>query len=331
MHNLDTTKNETSFVSARTDAWHHLGTTLPANFTAEEAMKYGRLGNWNIRKTPLQTVVPETGEVVDVADRFAVLRDNPVDGKPNVLGMVGTRYEVMQNEDLTGLLDTLVDESGANYETAGAIKGGSWVFVTMKMPGHIKVGGVDPVDQYLAAMTSHDGSLPTTVMVTPVRIVCQNTLNLAFKGAKNTLKVRHTRAAQQVLVAQARQALDFSFGYLEGFQAEADKLINTTMTQSQFEQIIAAEYGASEDAPQGVQTRAEERLDDLVELFAHAETQANIRDTAWAGLNALTEYADHHLDVRPGEDGDAVEARSRKAIFDPSFKNRARQLILSSI
>ena len=331
MHSLDITNGTASFVSARTAAWHQLGVTLPSEFTAEEAMKFGRLGGWNVRKTPLMASVEETGELLAVPDRFAVVRDNPVEPRQDVLGIVGNRYEILQNEELTGLLDTLVDESGAHFDTAGAIKGGRWVFVTMKIPNCIKIGGVDPVDQYLAAMTTHDGSLPTTVMVTPVRIVCQNTLNLAFGQAKNTLKVRHTRGAQKLLIQQAREALDFSYGYLDEFQKEAEMLINTTMTQSTFEQIITKEFGADEDAPKAVQTRAEDRLDDMVELFSQSYTQEGIRDTAWAGLNALTEYADHMLDVRTGEDGDDDEARARKAIFDPGFKNRARQLILSAI
>lgn len=327
-HNLDINDGQASFVSARVDAWHQLGTTLPGEFTAEEAMKYGNLGGWNVRKTPLTTMIEETGEMIDVPGKFAVVRDNPVSDLQDVLGVVGNRYEVLQNEELTGLLEALVDESGAIYETAGAIKGGKWVFITMKLPGHIKVGGVDPIDQYLAAITTHDGSLPTTVMTTPIRVVCQNTLNLAFRNRKNSLKVRHTRGATRMLVQQAREALEFSFKYLDDFQKEAEQLINTTMEQHVFEKIMYREF-LDEDASDGIQTRQQERIDDMVSLFADFGTQEGIRNTAWAGLNAMTEYYDHHWSVRPGEEG-SDEARAKKALFDPEWKNHARQLILQN-
>lgn len=168
--NLDTTASQTSFVSAREDAWHHLGTVLANTFTAEDAMKHGLLGGWNIRKAPLHTMVGK--QKIIVPDRYAVIRDNPVlTDEVDVLGTVGNAYTIIQNEELAGLLNALVDESGAHFETAGAIDNGRKVFITMKLPGSIMVGGVDKVDSYLAAMTSHDGSSSTTLMVTPVRIV----------------------------------------------------------------------------------------------------------------------------------------------------------------
>src|SRR5690606_19715075 len=102
-------------------------------------------------------------------------------------------YTVIQNEEHAGLLNALVDESGAHFETAGALQGGKRVFITMKLPGHMSIGGVDRVDQYLAAMNSHDGSSAFTFMISPVRIVCQNTLNFALGKASNVLDRKSTR------------------------------------------------------------------------------------------------------------------------------------------
>lgn len=328
-HNLDITNGQASFVSARQDAWHSLGTVLPETFTAGEAMTHGRLGNWNVRKEEIFTIV--NGQQLVVPDRYAVVRDNPVvQGLADVLGDVGKVYHVIQNEELAGLLDALVDESGAHFETAGAIDGGRRVFITMKMPGHLKVGGVDPVGQYLAAMTSHDGSMQTTLMVTPVRIVCQNTMNLAFSGASNMFKVRHTVGAQKLMLQQAREAMEFTYKYLEGFQSEAEQLINTTMTQMQFERIITDAFGVSEDAPLATQTRAQNKIDEMARLFSDSHTHEGVRDTAWAGLNALTEWNDHFSPVR-GDAGSAVETRSKKALLDPTFKNKALRLMLAQV
>ena len=323
-HEIDTTNGVSSFVSAREDAWHRLGTTMPMEFTAEEAMNYGNLGNWNVRKEKLNASLEDFAEI-PVPNHFATVRDNPVSGLPEVLGVVGKRYEVMQNEELCGLLESLVDQSGAIYETAGAVKGGRRVFITMKLPEHINIGGEDPVDQYLAAVTSHDGSMPTTLMVTPVRVVCQNTLNLAFGRARNTLKIRHTSSSSQLLTAQARQALDFSFKYLGTFQEEAERLLDEEFTRNQFSKIVDRAFAAPEDASDAAETRAMDRMGTVMSIYDSA-TQDGIRETKWGALNAITEYYDHFQTVRPTE-GSSDEARALKSIFDPGRKDEALQLV----
>src|SRR5690606_20206845 len=160
--NLDTTDGQVSFASAREDAWHRLGQVVPEAMTAEQALEYSHLAGWNLRKEPIFAHVGE--HQVRVNGRHAVVRDNPINHQPEVLGDVGDSYKVVHNEQLAGLLNHLVDESGANFETAGAIDGGRKVFITMKLPGHMLVGGVDRIDRYIAAMTSHDGQSSTQVV-----------------------------------------------------------------------------------------------------------------------------------------------------------------------
>lgn len=327
-HDLDITDGTASFVSAREDAWHQLGVTLPDTFTAEEAMEHGKLGGWNIRKEPLFTRT-ESGLEIPIPERFAVLRDNPVRaGQIDVLGDVGRGYKVMQNEELAALLNALVDESGAHFETAGALNGGRRVFITMKVPANIRIGGVDPVDMYLAVVTSHDGSMSHTGMVTPVRVVCANTLNCAFKEASHMFRVRHTVGSERIMIQEARDMLGMSFAYIEGFQEQAEQLIQTTLTQSRFEEIIVNEFGAGKDAAPATVTRTENKLEQMSELFADAMTQEGIRETAWAGFNALTEWFDHFSPTR-GDDADG--SRAIKALLDPSFKNRALGLMLAEV
>lgn len=325
--NLDVNNAQASFVSARVDAWHHLGRVLPDTSTAEEAMRHGLLSGWNLRKAPL--TADAGGTQVEVPGQYAIIRDNPVvAGQADVLGVVGKGYQIIQNEELSGLLDTLIDESGARYETAGAIDGGRKVFVTMKMPGHIKIGGVDPIDNYIAATTSHDGQSSTTIMVTPVRVSGQSTLNLAFNRASHQFRVRHTVGAKNLLVQQARDALDFTFDYLDGFQGEAERLINTTLTQAKFERILATSiFPLTADTPAGTATRTQNKIDTVAELFSDAHSQAGVRDTAWAGLNALTEWYDHFSPVRVPVGAEA-DVRSRNALLYPKFKDAALQAML---
>lgn len=327
-HNIDITEDRASFVTAREDAWHSLGITLPDAFTAEEAMEHGLLGDWNVRKAPLFTYPSPDALPLQVPGRYSVLRDNPVTkGQVDIIGeCVGESYKIIQNEEHAALLNALVDESGAHFETAGALDGGKRVFITMKLPGHIAVGGVDPIEQYLAAVNSHDGSMAFTMMVTPVRIVCANTMNLAFQQHSHQFRVRHTSGAQKGMVSQARQALDMTFKYLDGFKEEAERLINTTLTQARFEEIISEEFGAGDDAAPATVTRADKKIEEMSELFSDAFTQKGVRGTAWAGLNALTEWYDHFSPVR-GDDHDT--SRAIKAIMDPGFKNRALDLMLN--
>src|SRR6476659_1594702 len=146
-HQLETWANgSASFVSAREHAWHRLGTVLPEQFDAAQAMQYAKLGGWNVRKEPLTTTVI-TGDGVStlsVPDQFASVRTNPVTGRPDVLGVVGRGYTPIQNEAHARILDLLVDESGAHFETAGSLRGGRQVFLTMRMPESMRIGGHDP-------------------------------------------------------------------------------------------------------------------------------------------------------------------------------------------
>lgn len=327
-HNLDITEGRASYVGAREDAWHALGTTLDHSFTAEEAMKEGLLGGWNVRKQTLAAVDEETGLVIPVEGKSAIIRTNPVNGGTDVLGVTGSNYHIIQNEEHADFLNALVDESGAHFETAGALDGGKRVFLTMKLPDHMLVGGVDKVDTYIAAVNAHDSSAAFTLMVTPVRIVCQNTLNIALGQAKNTFKIRHTRGAEKLIRSQAREALDLTFSYNDEFQKQAEQLINTTMTQSQFDEMIEREWGVPDDAAKATVTRITGKLDKMSELFADAQTQDGIRGTAWAGFNALTEWYDHFSETR-GEHRD--RSRAVKAIMAPEFKTRALDLTLATV
>lgn len=324
-HNLETRNGKTSFVSARVPAWHQLGTVLPSSLTAAEALEHGGLAGWNLRKAPIRALDEETGELVPVSGSYGILRDRG-DGTSDTLGVVGELYKIMQNEQLTGLMDALVDESGAHYETAGAVSGGKKVFVSMKLPNHISVGGVDPIENYLTAMTSHDGSTSTIVMVTPVRVVCQNTMSLALKSHRSSFRVRHTSSADRVVLNQARHLLDMSFKYLDDFSETAERLVNERMTESTFEKIIEAEFGVDADAPVATRTRSQNKMDEMLRLFADSNTHAEVRNTKWAGLNALTEWFDHYSPVRGNGERDEV-ARARKTLFDTEFKPRALELI----
>jgi len=172
-HELDTTDGHAFFANSRSDHWHRLGQSVGHAMTAREALQTARLAGWNVRKMPLQ--VPREPSLDDtgvsapaplaVPEFYATVRTNPITGALDVLGVVGTKYEPVQNEASCALLDALVDQSGgAHFETAGALRGGRETFVTLKLPQSMVFDGIDGspdrTDFYLAALNSHDGYLP---------------------------------------------------------------------------------------------------------------------------------------------------------------------------
>ena len=299
-HELEILPNgSASFVSARQHAWHRLGTVLPDTFTAAQAMEHANLGGWNVRKEALQTVIISADGVrsVPVPGQFATVRNRPGQaGEVDVLGVVGEQYTPIQNEAHCGLLDALVDASGAHFETAGSLKGGRQVFVTMKLPDTMQVGGVDAVDTYIAACNSHDGTSAFRLMVTPVRIVCANTQAAAFRRARSTFSIHHTSGATSH-IQEARNALDLTFRYVETFQAEAERMINETLTVDAFREITRQLWPVAPNPSTRVKNNARSRELELVQLFTDSDTNTAIRGTRWAGYQAVTEYTDHFAPV----------------------------------
>jgi hypothetical protein len=142
MHELEIfTDGSTAFAAARVSAWHKLGTVLPGVFTAEQAMTVARLGGWDVDKAPVFARItnPEGSSDVVVPGKYATTRTNPVTGLRELIGgthagIVGPVYDPFQNEQLCEFLNALVDQSGATFDTAGSLRGGADVFVTMTLP-----------------------------------------------------------------------------------------------------------------------------------------------------------------------------------------------------
>ena len=134
------------------------------------------------------------------------VRTNPQTGRTEYLGVVGDDYATVQNEQVAEMLNLLVDESGAHFETAGSMRKGKSVFVTMKLPNAMEIAGVDRMDLYLAATTSHDGTASLRLDATPVRIVCANTQRMAYARSQGSYTFRHTSNVH-AQISEAREAL----------------------------------------------------------------------------------------------------------------------------
>lgn len=324
-HEIEIYEDKAAFVSAREDAWHQLGTVVNEGLTAEQALELAHLSNWNVRKEPLYI---GSGQVVE--DKFATIRNSPfIEGQVDVLGVVGSKYQPIQNEDHAELLNALVDESGAHFETAGSLRGGKQTFITMKMPNHINIGNLDPIETYIAALNGHDGLSSFQFIVTPVRIVCANTQAAALSAAQRRFSVRHTRNGADGILLQARETLNMTFKFMEAFEVEAERMIQKSLTDAEFDRIISFLYPIPDDASDLVKDRASAQQDKLMELFLDSPTNTEIRGTAWAGYQAVTEYLDHFAIVQ-GKDAEANAYRRALNVAtgaSDSIKGQAFQLL----
>ena len=188
---------EHSFFSVNEKAWHGLGKVITDYPNSQQALEYAGLDFRVERRTMFtskRAAVPSSERLI-IPDCFATVRLDT----EQVLGVVGNQYEVVQNRDAFSFFDSIVKGEGILYETAGALGRGERIFITAKLPSYIKVGREDLIEQYLFLTTAHDGSGAITAAFTPIRIVCNNTLNAALKNMSNCVRIRHTNNAKQKL------------------------------------------------------------------------------------------------------------------------------------
>ncbi|WNM67320.1 hypothetical protein SEA_WYBORN_77 [Arthrobacter phage Wyborn] len=329
--------NELNLNLNRRDAFAQLGTDVSKASNAQQAMDFANLAGWDVRKHPLTTmpIMGADGEMLQlpVADKWASVRTNPETLQPEVLGVVGNTYTPIQNEAHCELLDAIVEESGAHFENAAAMRGGRDVFVTMRLNDQMLVGGVDPINLSLAAFNSHDGSSSFKLAVTNMRVFCANQQAAVMHGAVSKFSVRHTARSGGIL-AEAREALKLTFAYNAEFEKAAEQLIQQSYTDAQFNELINSMWDVSEDAKPAVKTRNEKRADTLNFLFADADTNDNIRGTAWAAYQSITEYVDHYAPANLGGSDSIESARALRVLtgntaFD--VKNLAFQKLLAAV
>ena len=204
--NFNSKTGRYSFFSVKEKAWHGLGQIVQDYPTSGQAIRHAGL-DYEVVKSPLFTkgsgIIETTNGIeigsseLEVHNYFANIRtDNNA-----VLGVVGKDYHIVQNRDAFSFFDSIVGGTdGILYETAGALGNGERIFITAKLPSYIRVGnGDDVTEKYIFLTTSHDGSGSITAAFTPIRIVCQNTLNASLRNMSNVVRIKHTAGAKQRL------------------------------------------------------------------------------------------------------------------------------------
>jgi len=331
-----------SFYSARETPWHRLGVVMPEAVGPDEALRLAR-ADYEVFKSPVRYAagaelvgMTEDGKPieqtrwVDQEGNYTTWRTHPETGLPVALGKgLGDDYTVVQNTEAVEFMQALMDVSGAPIETAGVLYDGRQFFASMKMPEGVQVGGVDPVDTYMIVSKGHDGRRALTVDISHVRVVCKNTLDWAQGQALSSVKIRHTKNAVANL-EDARRALDVTFANQDAFAHEANELLIQRFTTAEFETLIAQVWPVRENTTNKRTLAAvEARTEHLFRLWTDANTQEAGRQTKWAALNAIVEYADWYTPMK-SEDGQGRALRIvDKALVVAQPKRKALALLSS--
>jgi phage/plasmid-like protein (TIGR03299 family) len=325
-HLLESVNGETAFASFREPAWHGLGEVFTEEVSTAEMLEKAKLNSWNVR---LEDVAIPADMDSDKSYSF-VVRDNPfIQGNKDVLGVVGERYVPLQNEELFDFADNMLD-NGGRWETAGSIKGGRVVFGALALERETVIdpnGVSDKVNTYLLVNTSHDGSISIQASITPVRVVCANTLNLALGNrgrggsVKQSFKIRHTQTASGK-VAIAREALGLANQYMDEFSKMANEMIQKEVSKAQFDKIVESLYPTPKDDTQKASMTKHNAKIDLINEIYVGDFNNTITGTAWGVANALTERLDWY---RTGRKGKTESILASASGFDPmtnAEKNR---------
>lgn len=262
--NIEIRNGEASFVEngRKERAWHRLGTVFDRPLTVKEALHYSH-ADYRVALQPLAVITPDIQREIDTGSVMALQLGNAI--FPNVmatvrldthqpLGIVSENYGVVQNEDAFQFIDTLVTGKLAEQEhmpvieTAGVLDGGKRVFVTAKFPDEIILDNKDDdrIEMYMVFTTSHDGKGAVKCMVTPVRVVCNNTLNLAIKHNAGSLSLTHSRNIMNRLDLRNHENAEFAHKalgtyniYKKSLEEEFKHLENIILAENDLMRILA--------------------------------------------------------------------------------------------
>jgi phage/plasmid-like protein (TIGR03299 family) len=283
--------------------------------TSEEAILAAGL-DWVVEKQEVfiqeKTERPE-GEVnvrlVQVPDHFAIVR--VTDRSP--LGVVGGRYTPLQNKDAFKFFDELVGSKEAIFETAGSLRGGRIIWIMSKLPGVIGSGD-DPIEQWLVLSNAHDGSRKVSVMATPVRVVCMNTLNAAITAASSNYEMTHTSGIFERIV-DAREALGLVTQYFERMGDVLNMMKTRTMTDAERKSYVYALFPMkvkSEASLEGFEDTLNAEIGPRIKVYVEKMFELletgkgtdlpGVKGTLYGAFNAACEFADHWKPVKGNND-----------------------------
>ena len=274
--------NVESMFYVRQVPWHGLGTMVQEAPTSEDALRLAGL-DWDVNQAPVYT-----NDGIEIPGYKANVRST--DNK--VLGIVSNRYQIVNNKEAFEFTDALIGETesgGVRYETAGSLCGGKRIWLLAKMPTKKVLD--DDVEPYMFFSNSHDGTGAIKVGMTPVRIVCANTLAIALNTAKRQWSTKHVGDMQSKL-EEAKLCLRMADSYMANLDVEADRLANAKLYREQIEEILDEMFPADDNT-------SERKKNNIVQFKNQFWTAYNMpdiqkfEDSAWMAVNAMSDVITH--------------------------------------
>lgn len=277
-----------TMMSVREKPWHYAMTSDVTRIIQEAPNSYEALVaaglDWTVEG---KEIYDANGNVISGYKA----NTRSTDGK--VLGVVSTRYQIVQNIDAFQFTDNLIG-GDVRYETAGSLLGGKKVWMLAKLPKK-KVAG-DDVETYVCFTNSHDGSGAVKAIVTPVRVVCANTLSLALNGAKRSWSMRH-QGDIQGKIAEARDALELTEIYMDELAKQAERWANVTINEDQLQAMLNKLFPEKADATERQKRNIQQQKDNYMVCY-FAPDISKFQKTAWGCLNAMSDMVCHSEPTR---------------------------------
>ena len=303
--------------------WHGLGTELPQLATAQEAIEAANLG-WNVVQTavysPELPIMDSDGKLlrtlpgVEVPRKMINRRDDT--GAP--LGIVGDGYKILQNVDAFRFFDAFTqDPHGPKYETAGALYGGAKIWALCKLPETFEVVKGDLIEPYILLCNSHDGSMAIRVMETPIRVVCNNTLQMAVRGKNRKIHIRHSGDVFGK-VKDVQETLGLVRQQFEETIEVYGLLAKKEPTKEEVTEVLSRLFPDTKTDRAKIQR---ERVQALAE-GGTGNDQKGVRGTAWGLYNGITELEDHIN----GRGSDNQDARVNSIWFGSGAERKEKAL-----
>lgn len=305
---------ETMFY-VRKAPWHGLGVRVLSAPDSREALHVAGL-DWKVIQEPIYT---ENDEMI------AGYKANVRDKDRKVLGVVSDRYKIVQNDEAFAFTDALLGE-GVRYETAGSLQGGKKVWMLAHLPHEYIISG-ERISPYLVFFNSHDGSGAIKAAITPIRVVCQNTLNLALSTARRSWSMIHTGDIQGK-ITEAKNSLLMAERYMDSFGQELEAMRRKKMTDKQvmdyIEILLPVEEGSTD-----LQRKNMERLrEDMKLRYFDAPDLQQVEKSAYRFINAVSDFATHSKPLR--KTANYKENLFAKTVEGNPLIDKAYQMVLAS-
>ena len=271
--------------STREKPWHGLGTVVREAPTSENALRLAGL-DWNVVQEAIYTPCRE---------KIEGFKANVRDTDRKVLGVVSDRYKVVQNVEAFSFTDELLGH-GVRYETAGSLSGGRRVWLLARLPREYIIAG-ERISPYLVFSNTHDGSGSVKVAVTPVRVVCNNTLNLALETAQRSFSMVHTGNISDK-ITEARDTLFKAESYMDRLGAEFEQLHQQKVTDAEVQKYIELLIPMESNATRTREKNVNRLREDLAMRYYDAPDLQKVGKNAYRFINAVSDFATHAEPLR---------------------------------